>query len=186
LLPTIGLAFLVILLMLVAILVFIATMWQQDRLAAWLLAPYAAWVAFASLLNGSIWALNGHRSFNETLLAGYDSEQSINIGGARNASHFTPCNFATPWVFRSNARIAKNNARAFKRCHMKWEPKGRCGQTKLSIVRKPRDTKNTPVAIRSSFEWKGLDASTVGSVRRRQIFLPMISMTPSKLATGFR
>jgi tryptophan-rich sensory protein len=54
----IGLAFLVILLMLAAILAFIATAWRQDRLAAWLFAPYAAWVAFASLLNGSIWALN--------------------------------------------------------------------------------------------------------------------------------
>ncbi|WP_248308695.1 tryptophan-rich sensory protein [Bosea sp. 124] len=27
-------------------------------MAAWLFVPYAAWVAFASLLNGSIWKLN--------------------------------------------------------------------------------------------------------------------------------
>lgn len=30
-----------------------------DRPAAWLLAPYAAWVSFAALLNASIWWLNG-------------------------------------------------------------------------------------------------------------------------------
>lgn len=54
----IGLAFLVIFLMLAAILAFIATAWRQDHLAAWLFLPYAAWVAFASALNGSIWALN--------------------------------------------------------------------------------------------------------------------------------
>ncbi|MGE3150284.1 MAG: TspO/MBR family protein [Pseudorhodoplanes sp.] len=54
----IGLAFVVILLMLAAILAFIAASWRQDRVAAWLFAPYAAWVSFASLLNGSIWTLN--------------------------------------------------------------------------------------------------------------------------------
>ena len=54
----IGLALVVILLMLAAILVFIATAWRLDRVAAWLFVPYAAWVAFASLLNGSIWAMN--------------------------------------------------------------------------------------------------------------------------------
>ena len=54
----IGLALLVILLLLAAILAFIAASWWQDRLAAWLFAFYAAWVAFASLLNGAIFALN--------------------------------------------------------------------------------------------------------------------------------
>jgi tryptophan-rich sensory protein len=54
----IGLAVVVILLLLAAILGFIATAWQLDRVAAWLFVPYAAWVAFASVLNGSIWALN--------------------------------------------------------------------------------------------------------------------------------
>lgn len=54
----IGLAFAVILLLLAAILAFIATAWRQDRVAAWLFTPYAAWVAFAALLNGSILALN--------------------------------------------------------------------------------------------------------------------------------
>jgi translocator protein len=54
----IGLAFVVIILMLAAIVAFIATAWRQDRVAAWLFVPYAAWVAFASVLNGAIWVLN--------------------------------------------------------------------------------------------------------------------------------
>jgi translocator protein len=54
----IGLALLVILLLLAAILAFVASAWRQDRVAAWLFVPYAAWVAFASVLNGSIWMLN--------------------------------------------------------------------------------------------------------------------------------
>jgi benzodiazapine receptor len=54
----IGLAFVVILLMLAAILAFIVTAWRQDHVAAWLFVPYAAWVAFASALTVSIWMLN--------------------------------------------------------------------------------------------------------------------------------
>ncbi len=54
----IGLALVVILLMLAAILAFIATAWRQDRVAASLFVPYAAWVAFASVLNGAIFAMN--------------------------------------------------------------------------------------------------------------------------------
>jgi tryptophan-rich sensory protein len=54
----IGIALLVILLLLAAIIAFIAASWRQDRFAAWLFAPYAAWVAFASVLNASIFALN--------------------------------------------------------------------------------------------------------------------------------
>lgn len=54
----IGLALLVVLLLLAAILAFIAASWRQDRLAGWLFAPYAVWVAFASVLNGAIFALN--------------------------------------------------------------------------------------------------------------------------------
>jgi benzodiazapine receptor len=54
----IGLALTVILVLLVAILAFIATAWSRDRTAAWLFAPYTAWVAFAVVLNASIFALN--------------------------------------------------------------------------------------------------------------------------------
>jgi tryptophan-rich sensory protein len=54
----IGLAFVVILPMLAAILAFIVSAWRLDRVAAGLFLPYAAWVAFASVLNGTIWALN--------------------------------------------------------------------------------------------------------------------------------
>jgi tryptophan-rich sensory protein len=54
----IGLALAIVLLMLASILAFIAASWWQDRLAAWLFAPYAAWVAFASILNAAILALN--------------------------------------------------------------------------------------------------------------------------------
>ena len=54
----VGLALLVILLLLVVIVGFIAVAWRQERIAAWLLVPYAAWVAFATALNGAIFALN--------------------------------------------------------------------------------------------------------------------------------
>ncbi len=54
----IGLALLVILLLLAAILAFLVMSWRQSRVAAWLFAPYAAWVALAAVLNGSIWLLN--------------------------------------------------------------------------------------------------------------------------------
>ena len=54
----IGLALGVILVLLASILSFIAMSWRQDRAASWLFVPYAAWVAFASILNGSIAALN--------------------------------------------------------------------------------------------------------------------------------
>jgi tryptophan-rich sensory protein len=54
----IGLALFVILLMLVAILAFVVASARQDRVAAWLFVPYAAWVAFASILNAAIFVLN--------------------------------------------------------------------------------------------------------------------------------
>jgi len=54
----IGLALAVILVLLVAILSFIVTSWRRDRAASWMFVPYAAWVAFASTLNGSIFVLN--------------------------------------------------------------------------------------------------------------------------------
>lgn len=52
------LAFGVIVALLVAIVFTILRFWALDRVAAWLLAPYLAWVAFATLLNGSIAVLN--------------------------------------------------------------------------------------------------------------------------------
>lgn len=55
---SIGGALAVILSLLLAIAAFIVTAWNRDRLAAWLFVPYLAWVAFASMLNGAIWALN--------------------------------------------------------------------------------------------------------------------------------
>ncbi len=54
----IGTALVIVALLLVAILAFIGIRWQRDRFAALLFAPYAAWVAFATLLNGSLWILN--------------------------------------------------------------------------------------------------------------------------------
>ncbi len=54
----IGLALVVILLLLAAILAFIATAWRPDRVTAWLFVPYAAWVAFASVLNVALYWLN--------------------------------------------------------------------------------------------------------------------------------
>jgi len=54
--PGLGLA--VILPLLVLILTFIATSRTKDRTSMWLFAPYALWVAFASVLNASIVLLN--------------------------------------------------------------------------------------------------------------------------------
>jgi tryptophan-rich sensory protein len=44
--------------LIVAILATIRTFWRLDRVAALLLVPYLAWVAYAALLNGTIWRLN--------------------------------------------------------------------------------------------------------------------------------
>ncbi len=54
----IGPAFVVILGLLVSVLAFIGLTRRRDRLSALLFVPYAAWVAFAALLNGSILVLN--------------------------------------------------------------------------------------------------------------------------------
>ena len=48
----------VITLMLVAIAFAIARVYRVSRTGAWLLVPYLGWVAFATLLNLSIWMLN--------------------------------------------------------------------------------------------------------------------------------
>jgi translocator protein len=48
----------VIVLLLITIIGFIVITRRQDKIASLLFAPYAAWVAFASVLNGAIWLLN--------------------------------------------------------------------------------------------------------------------------------
>ena len=47
-----------ILVLLAAILATIRVFWRVDRPAGLLLLPYAAWVAFASVLNWAIWGMN--------------------------------------------------------------------------------------------------------------------------------
>ena len=54
--PALALCFIAALL--AVILVFIVTRWTADRVSALLFVPYAAWVAFATLLNASIVVLN--------------------------------------------------------------------------------------------------------------------------------
>ena len=54
----IGVAFAEFLVLLAAIGVNAVLFWRIDRMAGWLLAPYAAWVAFASVLNLALWQLN--------------------------------------------------------------------------------------------------------------------------------
>ncbi|MDX1375558.1 MAG: TspO/MBR family protein [Burkholderiales bacterium] len=54
----IGAALVEIVLLLVAIAVTTGLFARIDRIAAWLMAPYAAWVAFAALLNAALWRLN--------------------------------------------------------------------------------------------------------------------------------
>jgi len=54
----IGLAFAEILILLAAICINAALFRRIDRAAGWLLVPYAAWVAFASVLNLALWRLN--------------------------------------------------------------------------------------------------------------------------------
>ncbi len=53
-----GAALMVILLLLAAIVVTAVLFHRYSRTAAFLLYPYAAWVAFASVLNFSLWRLN--------------------------------------------------------------------------------------------------------------------------------
>jgi tryptophan-rich sensory protein len=52
------LAFAEIILLWLAIGWTIAAFWRVHRGAAWLLAPYLAWVSFAAVLNGTLWRLN--------------------------------------------------------------------------------------------------------------------------------
>ncbi|ESW91832.1 CrtK/TspO family sensor protein [Mesorhizobium sp. L103C119B0] len=54
----VGPALVVILALLASIALFIATVWNRDRVSGWLFAPYSLWVAFATLLNASLLLLN--------------------------------------------------------------------------------------------------------------------------------
>lgn len=54
----IGAALAEIAVLLVAIVATLALFWRLDRVAGALLVPYAAWVAFAMLLNAALWQLN--------------------------------------------------------------------------------------------------------------------------------
>jgi benzodiazapine receptor len=54
----IGAALVEILVLLAAILVTATLFWRIDRVAGWLLVPYAAWVGFATVLNAALWWLN--------------------------------------------------------------------------------------------------------------------------------
>jgi tryptophan-rich sensory protein len=53
-----GVALVEILVLLLAIAATMAAGFRSHPLAAWLLAPYLSWVAFAAALNAAIWCLN--------------------------------------------------------------------------------------------------------------------------------
>lgn len=55
---SIGGGLVVVVAMLVLILAFIVLAWNRERVAALLFLPYAAWVAFATTLNASIFFMN--------------------------------------------------------------------------------------------------------------------------------
>ena len=54
----IGTALAEIVVLLAAIIVTTALFWRIDRVGGALLVPYAAWVAFATVLNAALWRLN--------------------------------------------------------------------------------------------------------------------------------
>jgi tryptophan-rich sensory protein len=54
----IGLALVILICLFTAIVTYISLEKSQDKLAAALFVPYAAWVAFAGVLNAAIWRLN--------------------------------------------------------------------------------------------------------------------------------
>ena len=53
-----GLALVEVVLLLVAVVATAIQFWRINRLAGLMMAPYVAWVAFASLLNFEIWRLS--------------------------------------------------------------------------------------------------------------------------------
>ncbi len=57
-LHTLGIAFIEIIAMLIAIIFTIFAFYKINKIAAFLLIPYLFWVTFASILNLSIWFLN--------------------------------------------------------------------------------------------------------------------------------
>jgi len=56
-----ALALIIIVVLLISIVGFIFLQWPRDRTAALLFVPYAAWVSFATLLNGALWQLNNDK-----------------------------------------------------------------------------------------------------------------------------
>ena len=54
----IGLALVIVVALFAVILAFMAAARRRVPVAAWLFAPYAAWVGFATVLNAAIWSLN--------------------------------------------------------------------------------------------------------------------------------
>ena len=53
-----GVAFFEMVLLWLAITATLVAFWRVSRVAAWLLAPYLAWVSFAAVLNFTLWRLN--------------------------------------------------------------------------------------------------------------------------------
>lgn len=53
-----GWAFVDITLLWLAIVFTLVAFWRAHRVSAWLLAPYLAWVSFASILNFTLWRMN--------------------------------------------------------------------------------------------------------------------------------
>lgn len=54
----IDLALLTIIALDILVIATIAVFFRKDRIAAWLMLPYLAWIAFATTLNAAIWQLN--------------------------------------------------------------------------------------------------------------------------------
>ena len=54
----IGAALVEVVVLLLAIVATTLVFWQRDRVAGMLFLPYAAWVAFATVLNAALWRLN--------------------------------------------------------------------------------------------------------------------------------
>ena len=54
----IGAALVEIALLFAVVVLTLRDFWRLDRIAGWLLVPYAAWVLFAGVLNAAIWRLN--------------------------------------------------------------------------------------------------------------------------------